>query len=129
MIDLFQDRELWIAVLSGGVFVKIVDYLLPAFLNRQQRRIQTSANEKQDLRDDIDYLRGEIEKLRQEVSTLKESLDHEEQAVSSWQRRFWKKKLELEKVILQVKNFGDQSIQERVFDTLSEPETWGDEEW
>lgn len=124
MIDLLQDRELWIAVLSGGVFVKIIDYMLPAVLNRRQRRTSALTAEKDGLRGDIEYLRGEIDSLKREVRQLKGDLEQEEKEVSKWQRMFWKKKLELEKVILQVRNFGDDDIQTRVFDTLNEPDDW-----
>lgn len=119
MPNFLESREFWIAVLTGGGFVKVVDYLFPFLLNRKRRGINLTASEKDDLRKDIKFLRGQIDELRAEVDNLKDSLYAREREVSLWQRRYWKKKIELEKVVWQVRNFGDEGMHERVFDSLS----------
>lgn len=120
MPDFLQNVDFWIAVLGGGAFVKVVDYLLPAILNRKSRGIAVGHEEKDDLRDDIEYLRNEIEKLRREVTKLKDALQKREREVSIWQRNYWRKKMELDKVIWQVRHYGDETVKAKVLETLSE---------
>lgn len=120
MLDFFGDRELWIAVLSGGALVKIIDYIFPALLNRRKNAAAFQTSVKDDLRGDIDYLRHEIEQLRKEVEELWSELHAREREVSKWQRMYWRKKLDLEKVVWQVRHFGDDGIKERVMDTLGQ---------
>ncbi|MCA1800302.1 MAG: hypothetical protein LC687_07710 [Actinobacteria bacterium] len=117
-MDLFSNPDLWIAVLSGGVLVKIVDYLLPAMLNKKKSGLEFDHSEKTDLREDIEYLRGEIENLRREVKDLRETLKHMEGEAAQWQRRYWRKKIELERVVWQVRHFGHEETKRRVLDTL-----------
>ena len=127
MLSVLSSVELWIAVLTGGAAVKIIDYILPAILNRRSRDNQVVADEKEDLRHDIEYLRGQIDELRSEVKTLQAALQVVEREASMWESRYWRKKIELEKVIWQVRNFGEPNIQERVLDTLT-GDTWEQEE-
>lgn len=120
MFEFLGDRELWVAVFSGGVLVKIIDYIFPALLNRKENAASFAHSEKEDLREDIDYLRNEIEELRKEVAELRLALKTKDIEVSKWQRMYWRKKLELEKVVWQVRHYGDQGIKGRVMDTLGQ---------
>lgn len=120
MLEFLADRELWVAVFSGGVLVKLIDYIFPALLNRKQNAAEFFTQEKEDLRGDIEYLREEIAKLRNELEKLRAEVKIKDQEVSKWQRLYWRKQLELEKVVWQVRHFGDDNIRHRVMETLGQ---------
>lgn len=122
MVELFQNQEVVVALLSGGVLVKLVDYLLPALLNKKRRETATELEEKENLRKDIEYLRGQIEELRIEIGGLREEITGKNQLVSKWQRKYWATKLENDRILLQVRHYGSQELKERINDTLREVE-------
>lgn len=121
-MDIFSNVELWVAVLSGGVMVKIVDYLLPAAINRKEKAQNLEAGERHNLRVDIEYLRGQIEDLRKEVDDLRSELEKKTREVSVWQHRYWEKKILLDRVLIQVRHHGDDGIRRKVNEALRRDE-------
>lgn len=115
-MDILQSIQFWVAVLTGGVGIKLVD----AMLNARKNKTSFDTDEKESLRKDIDYLRGQIEELRKEVESLREQLEEREREVSVWQRRYWSKKLELDRVIMEVEHSAPDEVKDRVRSVTSE---------
>jgi len=120
-MSVLQSVEFWISffsVLSGGVLVKIIQIIA----DRRKNALNLTTGEKEDLRGDIQYLRGEIELLRSDVKDLREELEQTQAELSTWQRRYWSKKVELDKVLIQVRHLADENLKRRVFDVVVEEE-------
>lgn len=120
-MSVLQSVEFWISffsVLSGGALVKIIQIIA----NRKKSALDLSTGEKEDLRGDIQYLRGEIELLRSDVKELREELERTQEELSIWQRRYWSKKVELDKVLIQVRHLADEELKRRVFEVVVEEE-------
>lgn len=120
-MSVLQSIEFWIAtisVLSGGTLVRLIQLIL----NRRRDKIEVVGEEKNDLREDIQYLRGEIEILRKDVKELREELERTQRELSVWQRRYWSKKVELDKVLIQVRHLADEDLKSRVFEVVAEEE-------
>lgn len=120
-MELLSESALWIAILSGGVAVKILDYVLPFLFGRDERRreaaratIVDTSDERNALRQDIEYLRREIEELRADVDKLEEKVRSKSREVSVWQQKYWEKRIQLDRVVLEVKHHGDEHIWARV---------------
>lgn len=106
--------ELWIAVVSGGFGIKLIDVVM----NLRRNRNSNDMDEKESLRKDIEYLRKQIEELRAEVNTLKNEVTKKDEYISFWQRRYWDKKLELDRVLVHVSHFGSPELKEKVRQAL-----------
>lgn len=122
MLELFMSLEFWVALLTGGVVVKLIDHLFPALLNRQKNAIALESSEKDDLRRDIEYLRKQVDGLRKEVTELRVQIESKDKEIASWQRKYWSKKLALDRVLLQVKHYGTDEVHARVLDVIGEDE-------
>lgn len=125
MLDFLLSSDLWVAALTGGVLVKLIDYILPSIINSRPRRTEFLIGEKDALKKDIDYLRGETEAMRKELNSLRLEVRESSREASTWQRRYWQKKIVLDRVAWEVRHFGNDDVRERVFGTLGEN---GDEE-
>lgn len=120
MFEFLQSTDFWIAIASGGVLVKIIDYLFPAILNRRERDSAFGSIEKGNLRKDIDYLRQQIKELREEVAELKAQMEVKDKEISRWQRLYWRKKLELDKVVWEIRHYAKPETVEKVLETISD---------
>lgn len=118
-MDIFTSAQFWIAVLSGGTVVKIIDYMLPHFLNRERDQMKDRADERSNLRGDIDYLRGEIDKLRNEVGELRHELEDTREELATWQRRYWSKKTTLDRIVAHVNTLGSDEVRKVVLETAA----------
>ena len=118
MFDFLLSSDLWVAALTGGVLVKLIDYILPSIINSRSRKTEFLVGEKDALKKDIDYLRGEIETMRKELNSLRSEVRESSREASAWQKRYWQKKIVLDKVAWEVRHFGNDDVRERVFDTL-----------
>lgn len=125
-MDIFTSLQFWIAILTGGTAVKIIDYLLPHMLNRGKNRRENEADERNSLRDDITWLREEIGKqrveigeLRGEVDSLRNELGVTQKELSVWQRRYWSKKTALDKIVAQVNSLAAEDVRRKVLDTAA----------
>lgn len=118
MLDFIQNKEVLIALLSGGALAKLVDYLLPALINKNKRAESLAAVEKENLRKDIEFLRGQIEELRREVAQLREDLTERNKDVSFWQRLYWDKKVKLDRLLLQIRHHDDKELREKIKEVL-----------
>lgn len=121
-MEIIQSVEFWAAALGGGVLVKLVDYLLPYVLNRKKNSAKDAADERENLRHDIEYLRGEIEVLRLEVEELRVGLRTKERELSTWQRKYWEKRLQLERILLHIKHNADHGLRVEVAQILQDCE-------
>jgi len=117
-MDILQNIQLWVALATGGVGVKVAD----AVLNARRRRTTFDTDEKDSLRKDIDYLRGQIDELRAEIADLRAQLEQREQEVSVWQRRYWSKKLVLDRVMLEVEHSASEDLKDKVKAVSTEEE-------
>lgn len=113
-MEILASAELWIAVVSGGIGVKLLD----SILNRRKNKNDVDADEKESLRKDIEYLREQIAELRTEIDTLRRELRKRDKDVSFWQKKYWDKKLELDRVITHVNHLGNDQLKESVKKTL-----------
>lgn len=120
MFEFLQSTDFWIAVAAGGALVKAIDYLFPAILNRRENNEEFFTSEKSNLRRDIEYLRQQIKELREEVGELKAQMDVKDREISKWQRLYWRKKLELDKVVWEVRHYAKSETVERVLETISD---------
>lgn len=118
-MDIFTSLQFWIAVLTGGTAVKVIDYLLPHLLTRDRNRMVDEATERDNLRTDIEYLRGQIALLRDEVSELRHDLSTTQKELSAWQRRYWSKKTALDKIVAQVNALVTEDVRRKVLDTAA----------
>lgn len=128
-MEILSETAFWVAILSGGAAVKILDYILPFLFGRDERRraaarsrVTDNADERSALRKDIDYLRREIEELRKDIDRLEERVKAKTREVSIWQQRYWEKRIQLDRVVLVVKHHGDGVIWTKVEDIIAESE-------
>lgn len=89
-----------IAVFGGGALVKLVEISA----NRRKNRMQISADERENLRQDIILLRNEINDLRTEVDSLREELNERQQEINEWTTKFFSLKLAVEKIMIYLKS-------------------------
>lgn len=115
-MEILASAELWIAVVSGGIGVKLLD----SILNRRKNKNDVDADEKESLRKDIEYLREQIAELRTEIDTLRKELRKRDKDVSFWQKKYWDKKLELDRVITHVNHLGSDQLKESVRKALDD---------
>lgn len=129
-MEILSEPGLWIAILTGGVGVKLLDYLLPFLFGRDERRqnlqrtsVSDSSDERNALRKDIEYLRHEIEELRADVESLEEKVKAKSREVSVWQQRYWEKRIQLDRVVIEVKHHGDEHIWAKIESIIAESES------
>lgn len=117
-----MSMEFWIALITGGVATKLIDYLMPTIVNRRQRNLEFSSDERENLRKDIEYLRSQLQELRQEVEKLRDEVEKRDVEVREWQQKYWQVKIQLDRVLIQVKHHGTPEIKQKVKDALNEDE-------
>lgn len=117
-----MSMELWIALVTGGAATKLIDYLLPSMLNRRKNNLAFSSDERENLRKDIEYLRAQLQELRMEVEKLRDEVEKRDAEVREWQQKYWEVKIQLDRVLIQVKHHGTEEIKKKVRDALNEDE-------
>lgn len=129
------DPQIWAAIIGTGAGVKVLDYLLPVLFRRKQlarednrAEVKDSADERARLREDIEYLRGEVSLLRQEVEKLEEKVKAKDREVNKWSNRYWQKKGQVDRVVIEVNHYGDRSLRERVNRIIQDKEVIEDSE-
>ena len=109
-MEILASVELWVAILMGGVAVKILDSMLPHIFNRSDR----ASGERGNLRKDIEYLRGELNDLRTQVVGMEKKLKEKNIEISQWSSRYWEEKIQNDKIVTIVRHYGDDDLRERV---------------
>jgi hypothetical protein len=117
-MSILANPDLWIAVLSGGVIVKLIDQVVPVLLNGRSRRVQIGVEEREALRRDIEYLRGEIGQLRNEVAELRVRIREREEEVTSWRLRFWRAKSSLDRVMIFVHDHVSPDVHSKLIEIV-----------
>jgi predicted nuclease with TOPRIM domain len=115
-----MSMELWIALVTGGVVTKLIDYLMPAITNRKQRGLAFSSDERENLRKDIEYLRAQLTELRQEVERLRGEVEKRDTEAREWQQRYWTVKIQLDRVLIQVKHHASPEVKDKVKEAMQE---------
>jgi predicted nuclease with TOPRIM domain len=120
--DSIMSMELWIALITGGAATKLIDYIIPSFINRKKRRLEFGNDERENLRRDIEYLREQLQELRGEVKKLREEVNKRDAEVREWQHKYYEVKIQLDRVLIQVKHHGSPEVKQKVKDALREDE-------
>ena len=115
-----MNMELWIALITGGAATKLIDYLIPSLLNRRKRNLEVSSDERDNLRKDIEYLRAQLKELREEVDRLRDEVEKRDQEAREWQQKYWMAKLQLDRVLIQVKHHASHEVKQKVKDAMRE---------
>lgn len=106
--------EILLYASGGGALVKLIEFLLKRYLDRRVFNETLSSDERVNLRKDIEYLRGQIGDMRRELEQLKGRLTARDEEVSVWQRKYWGKKIILDKIVLLVENGSDENLKNDV---------------
>ena len=115
-----MNTELWIALITGGAVTKLIDYLIPSLLNRKKRSLEVSSDERDNLRKDIEYLRAQMKELREEVDRLRDEVEKRDKEAREWQHKYWTVKIQLDRVLIQVKHHASPEVKAKVKDAMRE---------
>ena len=93
-----------VALLTGGVFVKVLEILA----SRSKRLEDVRYSERDNLRQDISYLRQEVKQLREEVKALRTTVDNKDKTIDEWQKKYWGLKAKVERLLAYYKEHASE---------------------